>query len=104
VFFKVTNKGTRPVQAVATYNVTPEKTGLYFQKLECFCFQPRAFAPGETLELPVVFFVDPRLMEDRETREVQQITLSYTYFADPKAGKGELKTAAAEPGRDVARP
>ena len=101
VFFKVKNIGDEPVQAVATYNVSPYKTGPFFQKLECFCFAPKVFKPGETLELPVVFYVDPRLADDRETKEVEQITLSYTYFIDPKAKP--LKTAEVETGRGLGR-
>jgi len=85
VFFHVKNIGAEPIQAVATYNVSPEKVGIYFRKLECFCFEPKVFKPGEAVELPVVFFVDPRLAGDKNTREVQQIALSYTYFIDPKA-------------------
>ena len=106
VFFHVKNIGDEPIQAVATYNVSPYKVGTYFQKLECFCFEPHVFEPGVEKELPVVFFVDPRIADDINTKEVQQITLSYTYFRDPKAKP--LETADAGPdrelGRDVARP
>jgi cytochrome c oxidase assembly protein subunit 11 len=108
-FFRVKNVGTEPIEAVATYNVTPHKTGIYFQKLECFCFQPRVFQPGETLELPVVFYVDPELADDLDTKEVEEITLSYTYYAKPDAERapktaGKRADLAPSPGRDVARP
>lgn len=79
-FYTVTNTTDRPITAVATYNVTPHKTGVFFQKLECFCFEDRVFQPGETIELPVVFYVDPELASSRDTKEVQTITLSYTFF------------------------
>lgn len=79
-FFHVRNNSDAPVTAIASYNVTPHKVGQYFQKLECFCFQERTLAPGEEAELPVVFFVDPRLASDPETEEVGSVTLSYTYF------------------------
>lgn len=104
-FFRITNPTDRPVSAVAAYNVTPGKTGLYFKKLECFCFEKRTFAPHETVELPVVFFVDPALAADRDTRRVEQITLSYTYF-DAGAAAVRTATAAADPGvgRVVATP
>jgi cytochrome c oxidase assembly protein subunit 11 len=104
-FFKVTNPTDRPVNAVATYNVTPELTGLYFKKLECFCFQQRAFAPGETIELPVVFFVDPEIVNNRDTARTSQITLSYTYF-DASARPVQTVTAKASEsiGRVVATP
>jgi cytochrome c oxidase assembly protein subunit 11 len=60
--------------------VTPHVAGQYFAKLECFCFQDRVLAPGEEAELPVVFFVDPEIASDPDTREIETLTLSYTYF------------------------
>jgi cytochrome c oxidase assembly protein subunit 11 len=68
------------VTARATYNVTPHSAGQYFNKLECFCFQDRVLAPGEEADLPVVFFVDPDFASDPETRGLDTLTLSYTYF------------------------
>ncbi len=81
-FFRVRNLSDQPVHAVASYNVAPDKVGRFFQKLECFCFRPRALAPGETADLPVVFFVDPALATNPDSEEVQQITLSYTYYRE----------------------
>lgn len=92
-FYKVTNTSNRAVTAVATYNVTPHKAGPYFQKLECFCFQDRTLQPGETMELPVIFYVDPKLATDEGVSEINQITLSYTFF---EAGSRELTQAQAE--------
>ena len=80
-FYTVKNESDRPVTAVATYNVTPHKVGPYFQKLECFCFQDRTLQPGESMELPVIFYVDPALAADRNVDEVTEVTLSYTFFA-----------------------
>jgi cytochrome c oxidase assembly protein subunit 11 len=80
-FYTVKNESDRPVTAVATYNVTPHKVGPYFQKLECFCFQDRTLQPGESMELPVIFYVDPSLATDRNVDEVTEVTLSYTFFA-----------------------
>jgi cytochrome c oxidase assembly protein subunit 11 len=79
-FFTVKNLSDKPVTAVASYNVTPHTTGLYFQKLQCFCFQDRVFQPGETAQVPVLYFVDPEIVKNRDTRDVNAITLSYTYF------------------------
>lgn len=79
-FYKVTNNGKTPVTGRASYNVVPESAGLYFQKLECFCFTDQTIQPGETKEFPVVYFVDPKFAEDFETKGVQEVTLSYTFF------------------------
>jgi cytochrome c oxidase assembly protein subunit 11 len=89
-FFKLRNVSSRPVTAVASYNVTPHKAGAFFNKLECFCFQPRVFAPGEEAELAVMFYVDPALADDPDTEEVEAVTLSYTYFADADAAAAAL--------------
>ncbi len=79
-FYRVRNLSDQPVTAIASYNVAPHKAGIYFQKLECFCFQDQVLAPGESAELPVIFFVDPELASDPDTEEVERITLSYTFF------------------------
>ena len=93
-FYKVKNNSDRAVTAVATYNVTPHKVGPYFQKLECFCFQDRTLQPGEEMELPVIFYVDPALATDSGVKEVTEVTLSYTFF---KAGSQELAQAQSGP-------
>jgi cytochrome c oxidase assembly protein subunit 11 len=88
-FYRVRNLSDEPVVARATYNVTPHVAGPYFAKLECFCFQDRTLAPGEEAELPVVYFVDPEIVSDPDTREIGALTLSYTFFrstAQPEAG------------------
>lgn len=79
-FFTVRNLSDKPVTAIASYNVTPHITGEYFEKLQCFCFKDRVFAPHETAQLPVIYFVDPGIVDDRETRDTPTITLSYTYY------------------------
>ena len=79
-FYKVTNNGSTPITGRASYNVVPESAGLYFQKLECFCFTDQTIQPGETKEFPVVYFVDPKFAEDFETKGTQEVTLSYTFF------------------------
>jgi cytochrome c oxidase assembly protein subunit 11 len=84
-FYRVRNISDQPVTAVATFNVTPHSAGQYFAKLECFCFQDRTLAPGEEAELPVVYFVDPELVSDPDTNELDSITLSYTYFRSTSA-------------------
>lgn len=79
-FFTVKNLSDKPVTAIASYNVTPHTTGIYFQKLQCFCFNDTVFQPGQTVQLPVLYFVDPAIAENRDTRSVETITLSYTYY------------------------
>jgi len=78
--FTVRNVSDRPVMAIASYNVTPHTTGIYFQKLQCFCFEDMIFQPGQTLDLPVIYFVDPDIVKNRDTRDTHTITLSYTYY------------------------
>lgn len=89
-----------PTQGRATFNVTPDLAGAYFNKVECFCFTDTTLKPGETLDMPVVFFVDPEIVNVPELKDIKTITLSYTFFpiegekpvaAAPKAD-GETKT------------
>jgi cytochrome c oxidase assembly protein subunit 11 len=86
VYYKVTNVGDKPATGIATYNVQPDLAGTYFSKLECFCFTEQTLKPGESLESAVVFYVDPRLVQDTDVKDITSITLSYTYFPS-KAGK-----------------
>lgn len=79
-FYRIHNTSNEPIIVRATYNVTPHVAGQYFAKLECFCFQDRVLAAGEEAELPVVFFVDPEIVSDPDTRDINTLTLSYTYF------------------------
>ena len=94
VFFRAVNRTAAPVTAQAVYNVTPNKAGIYFDKLQCFCFNSQTLAPGQSVDMGVVFFVDPDIMTDPSTSEVRSITLSYTMFRAPEAAS---PTAAAAP-------
>jgi cytochrome c oxidase assembly protein subunit 11 len=78
--YTVRNLSGDAVVGTAVYNVTPLKIGAYFNKLECFCFTEQVLNPGESAELPVSFFVDPELLNNRNVREVDVITLSYTFY------------------------
>jgi cytochrome c oxidase assembly protein subunit 11 len=93
-FYRVHNLSDQPVVVVASYNVTPHKIGQYFQKLECFCFQDQVLAPGQSAELPVVYFVDPALASDPDTEEVNTVTLSYTFFRSQDEAVAALETEA----------
>ncbi|MGE7470584.1 cytochrome c oxidase assembly protein [Bosea sp. NPDC003192] len=80
VFYKITNTSSRPMTGIATYNVQPNQSGAYFVKIQCFCFTETTLQPGETLEAPVVFYIDPEIELNRELATLKSITLSYTYF------------------------
>lgn len=79
-FYKVTNNGKAAITGRASYNVVPEQAGAYFQKLECFCFNDQTIQPGQTVEFPVVYFIDPEYATDFETKGKGEVTLSYTFF------------------------
>jgi len=78
-FYEAHNPSTRPVAGIASFNVFPYAAGGYFTKIECFCFQEQILQPGETVLMPVSFFVDPAMMDDPEGRFVHEIVLSYTF-------------------------
>ncbi len=84
--FKATNRANVPVTGRAIFNVSPEHAGLYFTKIQCFCFTKQTLAAGASVEMPVTFFVDPKIVDDEDDKNVTEITLSYTFFAiDPQA-------------------
>ena len=94
VFFRAVNRTSAPVTAQAVYNVTPTKAGIYFDKLQCFCFNSQTLEPGQSVDMGVVFFVDPDILSDPSTSEVRSITLSYTMFRAPETAP---PTASAVP-------
>jgi cytochrome c oxidase assembly protein subunit 11 len=98
VFFRARNLTDRPTAARATFNVTPEVSGQYFDKIACFCFTTQRLGPHESAEWPVVFFLDPALEKDESMARVDSITLSYTLFAQPS------EKPQAEPSADRAGP
>ncbi|KCZ93880.1 cytochrome c oxidase assembly protein [Hyphomonas johnsonii] len=92
-FFEVENPTKKPIRVIASYNVTPHFAGRYFYKLECFCFEERVIAPGESKKLPVVYFISPEIIDDRVASQLETITLSYTFF-DSTEYKGPLSASA----------
>ena len=79
-FYEAYNPTNRPIAGQATYNVTPYTAGAFFEKIDCFCFTEQVLAPGERVEMPVSFYVDPEIVDDRDGQYVHTITLSYTFY------------------------
>ncbi|GGB19995.1 cytochrome c oxidase assembly protein CtaG [Sphingomonas metalli] len=79
-FFTATNRSDKPITGTATFNVTPAQAGKYFTKIQCFCFTQQTLQPGETARMPVIFYVDPKMLADPDAADVETITLSYTFY------------------------
>ncbi len=79
-FFNATNNSDHAITGTATFNVMPAQAGAYFKKIQCFCFTQQTLKPGETVRMPVIFFVDPAILKDPDARDIQTITLSYTFY------------------------
>lgn len=93
--YEAKNVFSRPTSGRASFNVTPQLAGAYFMKVECFCFTDNELAPGETMDMPVVFYVDPAIVDVPELKNVHTITLSYTFFPIDKDGSQD-QTAAGK--------
>jgi cytochrome c oxidase assembly protein subunit 11 len=79
-YYRATNTSDRPIKATAAYNISPGIAASYFNKIDCFCFTEQVLQPGESAELPLNFFIDPKIAEDRDARSVTHITVSYTFY------------------------
>jgi cytochrome c oxidase assembly protein subunit 11 len=97
-FYEAYNPTDRPIGGMASYNVTPDAAGGYFTKIACFCFVEQVLQPGERVQMPVTFYVDPEITKDREGKFVKVITLSYTFYeADvPVAEQASLAPGIAD--------
>ena len=108
-FYKAKNEATRPIIGIATYNVQPSQAAFYFNKIQCFCFEEQRLEPGEEIDMPVFFYIDPDFVQDPSLQGVKDITLSYTFFeskgtehlalmgGDPNAANIKLKPSEALP-------
>jgi cytochrome c oxidase assembly protein subunit 11 len=88
IFYRATNLVARPITGQAVFNVSPDTVGKYFKKIACFCFTEQTLKAGQTVDMPVVFFVDPAIRKDPDTRDVDEITLSYTFYPVETSGAG----------------
>jgi cytochrome c oxidase assembly protein subunit 11 len=97
-FFKATNNSDHPIVGSAIFNVSPGQIAPYFNKIQCFCFTKQTLAPGASKEMPVTFFVDPKMVDDDETKNLTEVTLSYTFYLNddhPVAVVAQDKTSGS---------
>lgn len=92
-FFEATNISDKPIVGTATFNVSPDRAASFFNKIQCFCFTEQVLAPGETVRMPVTFFVDPDMLNDTYARDLKTVTLSYTFFMNQDQSKAQVNQA-----------
>ena len=104
--FRVTNHSDKAITGRAVFNVTPEQAGAYFEKLSCFCFTDQTIQAGQTVEMPVLYFVDPKYADDPDTKGKGEVTLSYTFYpaVDAKPAAKVAKASAAKPASGLGGP
>jgi len=104
--FRVTNHSDKAITGRAVFNVTPEQAGAYFEKLSCFCFTDQTIQAGQTVEMPVLYFVDPKYADDPDTKGKGEVTLSYTFYpaVDAKPAATTAKASAAKPASGLGGP
>ena len=101
-YYRATNTSDKPIKATAAYNVSPDVVGIHFNKVECFCFTEQTLAPGETVDMPLSFYIDPAIVSDRDAwARAAQITISYTFYAveDANAAPGGARAAIGGGGK-----
>ena len=99
-FYQASSTGAAPVTGVATYNVTPATAGKYFHKTACFCFEQQTLQPGQQVDMPIAFWIDPEMARDPATRDIHTITISYSFFRslDDADRNGALANAGPHVG------
>ena len=94
-FYRATNTSSVPIVGVSTYNVAPARAGLYFRKVQCFCFEEQRLEPGEAVDMPVLFYLDPEFVDDPKCNAMNHVTLSYTFWKAGTSADAALEEAAA---------
>ena len=103
--YEARNLSDRPTAGRATFNVSPDLTGSYFNKVQCFCFTDTTLAAGETMEMPVMFFVDPDIVKEKDLKGLKTITLSYTFFPlDKEPANAAIKPVDVQKKAELASP
>jgi cytochrome c oxidase assembly protein subunit 11 len=98
-FFRATNNSDKPITGQAIYNVTPEIFGAYFNKIQCFCFSEQTLKPHQTVEMPVTFFLDPKMVDDPDATRLSEVTLSYVFYpVDRPASTADASVPAKNGG------
>lgn len=103
-YYRATNTSDQPITGTATFNVTPDIAGSYFNKIECFCFTEQLLEPGQSVDMPVVYFIDPAILDDPHAKKISEITLSYTFYkVDKPAVARQQVTGATAPAVGATR-
>lgn len=95
--FEAKNLSGRPITGTAIFNVSPEQAGKYFNKIQCFCFTEQKLMPGQDVRMPVIYYVDPAILDDTGANNIEEITLSYTFNETPESAAQAASSAANKP-------